>query len=1097
MGRLRIGVPVALSVAISFVCLGCGGGGSAVQTPPPPPQDFTIAFSSSSLSLPQGSSSSAITVSVTGQNGFAGAVQVTITGLPAGVTANPASPFSIAAGAGTSVIFGAAANAATGNFMVSAQGTSGALSHAANLSLTVKQSISSLLPRTSFQRTDSIAALDALPDEPHHRHLVYDSANKHVFVANAAMNRVEVLSSTDFSRVAQIRVPGASSADLSADGATVWVGTLLEQAAAIDSASLQVKTRYTIQGLVPLPATPFDRPEELLTLSNGKLMMRLRQSEAAEALLALWDPVANSLTNLTSAAPQLFQSGVGPMARSGDHTKALVAANDLSGQVALFDSNGNVIVGPQALGTGMIPFVAANTDGSRLAVALRSGGNSQLFLLNGSLQIAGGPANINVQGLTFSRDGNFLYVTDATTSAPFITILDGHDLHAVGQIPDAAIQGGRSEIEDADETQLLFAIANRGVSFLDAATPGTLPNTVPVVAAAPSLQPSEGPLAGSTSVVLTGQNFEATAKVLFGTQQASSTSVTNSTQIQSTSPPSVTNGPINIDAYFPSGWLAIAPDAFSYGPQILQILPNAGKTNGADAVQIYGYGFGSDPSKITVIIGGAAATVQKVENVTSIASSLGLDPTYPFPIERITLQTPPGTSGRVDVLVTSAAGSVTNSKAFQFLQNVQTFSKPGFFRFLQYDQMRQLLYVSNNDHVDVFDLVAGQFHASGLDPPGGPPPDAAIRGMSLTPDSSQLVVADFGAQSVYLIDPDTGAGSAVPVGGVPGFLNSGPARVAATSTQTAFVGLSGEGGSSGGCSACLGQMDLTTNPPTIQPAPQPEVTSLTGSPLVQGNAAGDHVFLSFASAPGGPVAAWDAAAPDQFTTSTANASTMDLGTAADGTMFALQANGATEIRGPDLSLEAAPVAAELAQIPGRVAVQGLTLHPSGALVYQPFLTGVPGSAGVQGGIDIVDARSGALRLRIFLPQQLLTDIDGLHGDFLTTDENGQRLFAITSSDGSAQNAAITVITLANVPLGIGTLSPATGAAAGGTTVTIRGSGFLTGATVTLGGKACTVTFKDMNTLTIVTPAVSAGPQQMVITNPDGETVSLDAAFTAN
>jgi hypothetical protein len=36
----------------------------------------------------------------------------------------------------------------------------------------------------------------------------------------------------------------------------------------------------------------------------------------------------------------------------------------------------------------------------------------------------------------------------------------------------------------------------------------------------------------------------------------------------------------------------------------------------------------------------------------------------------------------------------------------------------------------------------------------------------------------------------------------------------------------------------------------------------------------------------------------------------------------------------------------------------------------------------------------------------------------------------------------------------------------------------------------------MNTLTITTPALSTGPQQLVLTNPDGETVSLDAAFLA-
>jgi hypothetical protein len=127
----------------------------------------------------------------------------------------------------------------------------------------------------------------------------------------------------------------------------------------------------------------------------------------------------------------------------------------------------------------------------------------------------------------------------------------------------------------------------------------------------------------------------------------------------------------------------------------------------------------------------------------------------------------------------------------------------------------------------------------------------------------------------------------------------------------------------------------------------------------------------------------------------------------------------------------------------------------------------------------------------------MTDVDGLHGSFLTTDENGQRLFAITSTDGSAQNAGITIVELANVPLGIGTLAPSMGSAAGGATLTIRGSGFVSGTTVTIGGKAATVTYKDMNTLTVVTPAVTTGSQRVTITNPDGETVSLDAAYTAN
>ena len=214
-------------------------------------------------------------------------------------------------------------------------------------------------------------------------------------------------------------------------------------------------------------------------------------------------------------------------------------------------------------------------------------------------------------------------------------------------------------------------------------------------------------------------------------------------------------------------------------------------------------------------------------------------------------------------------------------------------------------------------------------------------------------------------------------------------------------------------------------------------------------------------------------------------------------MFAVQSNGTMQMRAPDLSLAALPTAAELAQYPGRNAVPGVTLHPSGALVYQPFLTAPAGTPGARGGIDILDAHSGALRLRILLPQQFMTDVDGLHGSFLTTDENGARLFAITSPDGTALNAGIMIAQLAKVPLGIGTLSPASAPAAGGTTITIRGSGFVSGATATIGGKSASVTFKDTDTLTIVTPSTSAGGQRLQIKNPDGETATLDAAFTAN
>jgi hypothetical protein len=398
--------------------------------------------------------------------------------------------------------------------------------------------------------------------------------------------------------------------------------------------------------------------------------------------------------------------------------------------------------------------------------------------------------------------------------------------------------------------------------------------------------------------------------------------------------------------------------------------------------------------------------------------------------------------------------------------------------------------------VDVFDLPAAQFHPAGITPPGGPPPNAALRGLALTPDASQLVVADFGAQSIYLLNPDAGTGTKVSVGGVAGFLNSGPARVAATSTQTVFVAISGEG-SSGTCSSCLSQLNLSASPPTVQPAPQPEVTSLTGAPLVQANTAGDHVVLAYDAVPGGPLGMWSAVTPNQFTTSLAKESAIDLAASSDGAIFATRTSTGTEIRNAALTLTAIPSSPEVEQIPGRILVPGLAMHPSGALLYQPFLTGpapaAPPATGVQGGIDIVDTHNGRLRLRIFLPEPLAalsTDLDALHGSFLAIDETGQRIFALTTS-------GLTIIQLATVPLSIGTVSPASTPAAGGTTLTIRGSGFQSGATITIGGKNILATFVDINTLTVVIPPLATGPHQIRINSPNGDSYTLDAAFTAN
>src|SRR4029077_3909786 len=71
-----------------------------------------------------------------------------------------------------------------------------------------------------------------------------------------------------------------------------------------------------------------------------------------------------------------------------------------------------------------------------------------------------------------------------------------------------------------------------------------------------------------------------------------------------------------------------------------------------------------------------------------------------------------------------------------------------------------------------------------------------------------------------------------------------------------------------------------------------------------------------------------------------------------------------------------------------------------------------------------------------------------------------------------------------------------GSAAGGTPVTITGTGFLAGATVSLGGTAATgVTVVNSTSITATSPAHAGGAVNVVVTNSDGQSGTLSNGYT--
>jgi len=75
------------------------------------------------------------------------------------------------------------------------------------------------------------------------------------------------------------------------------------------------------------------------------------------------------------------------------------------------------------------------------------------------------------------------------------------------------------------------------------------------------------------------------------------------------------------------------------------------------------------------------------------------------------------------------------------------------------------------------------------------------------------------------------------------------------------------------------------------------------------------------------------------------------------------------------------------------------------------------------------------------------------------------------------------------------LLPKEGPVAGGTVVTITGTGFVDKPAVKFGGQSGAVTFENATTVKVITPPHKAGEVEVVITNPDGQEGSPKERFT--
>lgn len=904
--------------------------------------------------------------------------------------------------------------------------------------------------RTTFRRTDA---------DP--TGAVYDPGRKLVYVAVDGLNEVVVFSAVDAHTVATIPVAQANQVDLTADGTQLIVGTRTSSFSIVDPSSLQVVKKIPLAtGAIPV-TVGLPMAAQPVTLANGKVLFVVADGLSTGSSLLEWDPSSDTFIDPAPA----FIIGKIILVRSFDHSTVLALGG---GGLSLYDSAADSFGMVQNISASA---VALNPDGSRIAILTGSPtpGAQQVSLLDRQFNtIATYTMNsLSVPtDLIFSRDGSAVYVF----ASGVVVAFSSKDLTLLGICPG---QGyfGVDEPPDIDETGMIFAPAlqQRGLAFLDVSTPTALGVDEPVNL---SLNPPQGALSSTSPTVLTGvQGLTNGAQVYFGAAPGSSqptpgtnVTFTSPTTIQVTPPASRSPGAVNVSVMNPDGWLTVVPDGYTYGTQVLAVTPNSGPPSGGTTVTVYGYGMDFNRDQVQVTVGGQPATI------TQVFPGPGISP-FPFPMDFLTFTAPAGNPGSADIVITTPAGSATVPGGFHFIQNVQSFGLPGGSAAqLAYDQPRQRVYasVASSNKVDVFDLKALQFlpaFTAGNSP----------QGLALTPDGMKLVVTNAADNSASVINPNTGASLATisfeNLQGLPfECAPLQPYAVATTSKQQAIIAASCTGVDGG----LLIAVDLTTN--TIGCGSSVGCAAMvalyhSSFLYIVSSADGSKVFVAEGFGEGAaPLGLWDVTA-DTFSSRTFYAATFNA-ISADGSVLA------KDFATLGLDLYEMSVVQDVDYLSTGVNnpnyVFGEKLHPSGGLLYAPQVSAV----------DIFDTHHGHLVRRVWLPVQIPLTLDAM-----AIDETGARLFLISSG-------GMTIVTLADLPLSIGLIVPDQAPAAGGTELVIRGSGFQSGATVQFGTIATAANYVDASTLTVITPAAPPGPLRITISNPDGSTYSLDAAFVA-
>ena len=974
---------------------GCGPGagpanstsGGGTSSPPPSP-DFVLNVSPGTSSVGTGNSTS-VSLSVTALNGFSSQVSVQVSGLPSGVTAQAG--IAVTPGTPQQMNLSAAANApAVSGQLVTFTGTSGSLSHTAQLSLSVLVPLTRIPPsRTRYLRTDAVTEYFA---DVNTHWIIYNPITSQFFVTDPDGNRLFVLDSTTETEVGVILVPGAYSVDDTPDHKTLYVGTLIGDIYTIDVATLAVTHRYLGSQIGPYGY----QASSAVVMASGSVALLGAQggipSVDGETSFAIWNPTNNAIT--IYGGGQAFGvptqpncvGNIGGFTRTADRTHVILSSIDSDGTLCEVDeSTGQEnYVGPG----GFRPLkIITSPDGNYIALPSATNGINEVALYDAHtlnfvsmLNVSGDVSSAD--GLVFSADSKTLFVPNSVVIYAY-SITTGQLTGWVPNLTVEATSGGFTVgpyanpfLQAIDGTGLYAGPMEEGVGFIDLSSLNTGP--VGTIFTNGYLNPQYGPVSGGTQTQFEGANsIPVLSQVYFGGQAAPAFSGSK-VGVTATTPPGPP-GPVDVYAYSTDGGVQIVPEGFSYSPTILEVTPDKSTSEGGGTGLIFGYGFVSGtattlPPDLQVSVGGKLATIV---GFNPLAYDLEAPP---FLLQLIAFTIPPGQATSADVTVTNNSGSTTAAGAITYLSEIQQFHLPNM-ALAQgiYDPYRNLYYFTDTNQVQVFSKAQGAW----LPPWSIPMPQGAtaqrLWGIALSPDGNNLAIADANAGVIYFLNPSSPASIKafpIPQTGSSGIV-AYPAGVSVSDAGIVYYEAAVEGGT--GFHGFF-KLNTSTGSVTDYGIDGPGLGSQ--DLLLRSQISSDNSRVFFNEV--GAVFSIDTATDTIFRASDGQGccyGTYELTLAPNQTQLS-----ATEYEyDSDLNGQSYLTMNDREALGAPEYVYGAKLSPDGSLLFQPSVAG----------IDVFDGWLGNLRTRIALPVALSTNYDAL-----VSDGQDNILVAITGQTGS-------------------------------------------------------------------------------------------------